>query len=314
MSASKGGSRGSSDRTGRGVTRAFALIGALVMALSACGKDEPDAYGNFEAEEVVVSAESPGQLLRFDVEEGQRVATGAVVGAIDTMELALQRQELFARRDASRSRTAEVGKQVAVLEAQRGVVRREFQRAQRLLVEQAATAQQVDRAEREYRTLVQQIEATRAAQVTAAGDVASIEAQIALVTDRIGRAQVANPIAGTVLTKYAERGELLQIGQPLYKIASLDTLTLRAFVSGAQIGAVKLGAVVTVRIDSGGKDNAMRELPGRIGWISAQAEFTPTPIQTREERTEQVYAVKVRVANPGGVLKVGMPAELVLQR
>ncbi len=297
-----------------GVQYVVAMTGALIMVLSGCGKDEPDAYGNFEAEEVVVSAESPGQLLRFEVEEGKRFAAGAVVGAIDTMQLALQRQELFARRDAARSRTAEVGKQVAVLEAQRGIVRREFQRSQRLLAEQAATAQQVDRAEREYRTLVQQIEATRAAQATAAGDVASIEAQIALLDDRIGRAQISNPISGTVLTKYAERGELLQVGQPLYKIASLDTLTLRAFVSGAQIGAVKLGAVVTVRIDSGGEDNAMRELPGRIGWISAQAEFTPTPIQTREERTEQVYAVKVRVPNPGGVLKVGMPGELVLKQ
>lgn len=297
-----------------GVFHLVTLTVALIVALSGCGKDEPDAYGNFEAEEVVVSAESPGQLLRFQIEEGSRVAAGAIVGAIDTMQLALQRQELYARRDAARSRTAEVGKQVAVLEAQRASLRREFQRAERLLLEQAATAQQVDRAEREYRTLVQQIEATRAAQGTAAGDVASIEAQIALVGDRIARAQISNPVTGTVLTKYAEVGELLQVGQPLYKIASLDTLTLRAFVSGAQIGEVKLRAAVTVRIDSGGKDNAMRELPGRISWISAQAEFTPTPIQTREERTEQVYAVKVRVANPGGVLKVGMPAELVLKR
>lgn len=297
-----------------GVFPLVTLTVALIVALSGCGKDEPDAYGNFEAEEVVVSAESPGQLLRFQIEEGSRVAAGAIVGAIDTMQLALQRQELYARRDAARSRTAEVGKQVAVLEAQRASLRREFQRAERLLLEQAATAQQVDRAEREYRTLVQQIEATRAAQGTAAGDVASIEAQIALVGDRIARAQISNPVTGTVLTKYAEVGELLQVGQPLYKIASLDTLTLRAFVSGAQIGEVKLRAAVTVRIDSGGKDNAMRELPGRISWISAQAEFTPTPIQTREERTEQVYAVKVRVPNPGGVLKVGMPAELVLKR
>lgn len=297
-----------------GVFHLVTLTVALIVALSGCGKDEPDAYGNFEAEEVVVSAESPGQLLRFQIEEGSRVAAGAIVGAIDTMQLALQRQELYARRDAARSRTAEVGKQVAVLEAQRASLRREFQRAERLLLEQAATAQQVDRAEREYRTLVQQIEATRAAQGTAAGDVASIEAQIALVGDRIARAQISNPVTGTVLTKYAEVGELLQVGQPLYKIASLDTLTLRAFVSGAQIGEVKLRAAVTVRIDSGGKDNAMRELPGRISWISAQAEFTPTPIQTREERTEQVYAVKVRVPNPGGVLKVGMPAELVLKR
>ena len=289
---------------------------ALGIAISACRKDEADAYGNFEAEEVVVSAETAGQLVHFQVEEGIRLSEGTVVGTIDTAQLVLQRQELLARRDAGRSRTTEVRQQVDVLESQQTVSRREYERTQRLFEQQAATAQQLDRAERDYRTLGEQIEATRAAAGTTRGDVASIDAQVAIVEDRLRRAQIANPMSGTVLTKYAERGELLQVGQPLYKIASLDTLTLRAFVSGAQLAAVRLGASVLVRIDGGNTQDkdSMRDLPGMVSWVSAQAEFTPTPIQTREERTEQVYAVKVRVPNPGGVLKVGMPAELVIAR
>lgn len=288
----------------------IALAGALTTAGTACKDDEPDAYGNFEAVEIVVSAETPGRLLRFDAEEGTALAAGAVVGAIETEQLQLQRRELVARRDAGRSRTIEVRKQVAVLESQVDVAQREYERAKRLFAQQAATAQQVDRAERDYRTLREQIEATRAATGTTRGDVASIDAQIAVADERLARASITNPVAGTVLTTYAERGELLQAGQPLYRIASLDTLTLRAFVTGEQLPGVRLGAEVRVTIDGG--DGDTRELPGRVSWVSAQAEFTPTPIQTREERAEQVYAVKVRVANPGGVLKVGMPGELVL--
>ncbi|MBA3558667.1 MAG: HlyD family efflux transporter periplasmic adaptor subunit [Gemmatimonadaceae bacterium] len=293
-----------------------AIASALAVMASACRKGEVDAYGNFEAEEVVVSAETAGQLVQFRVEEGVKLPAGAVVGTIDTAQLALQRRELLARRDAGRSRTTEVRQQVKVLESQQSVSRREYERTQRLFEQQAATAQQLDRAERDYRTLNEQIEATRAAAGTTRGDVASIDAQVAIIEDRLRRTQIANPMEGTVLTKYAERGELLQVGQPLYKIASLDTLTLRAFVSGAQLAAVRLGASVLVRIDGGSTEDkdSMRELPGRVSWVSAQAEFTPTPIQTREERTEQVYAVKVRVPNPGGVLKVGMPAELVIAR
>ena len=296
--------------------RATPVVALCIFALG-CGGDESDAYGNFEADEVIVSAETAGQLLRFEAEEGSRLSSDSVIGTIDTQQLELQLRELLARRNAGRSRTTEVTKQVSVLESQREIARREYERTRRLFDQQAATAQQLDRAEREYRTLVEQIEATRAARGTTREDVASIDAQVALLEDRLGRAQITNPISGTVLTTYAEKGELLQVGQPLYKIASLDTLTLRAFVSGAQIGAVKLGGDVIVSIDVGDKDgegSAMRQLPGRVSWISAQAEFTPTPIQTREERTEQVYAVKVRVANPDGVLKVGMPAELVLAR
>lgn len=290
--------------------RRLALVAALAVLAGACRQTEPDAYGNFEAEEVVVSAEAGGQLLQFGVVEGMHLDAGATVGVIDTAQLALQRQDLLARRNAARSRTSEVDKQINVLTTQYDIARREYERTRRLFEAQAATAQQRDRAEREYRTLGEQIEATRTSRGTAQTEIASIDAQIALIDDRIRKSRVVNPVGGTVLAKYAERGEFVQPGQPVYKLASLDTLTLRAYVSGAQLSAVRIGAPVHVRIDAG--RDSMRTLPGVVTWVASQAEFTPTPVQTRDERTDQVYAVKIRVANPNGALKIGMPGELVL--
>jgi HlyD family secretion protein len=290
--------------------RALPVLLAALPALAACDGDEPDAYGNFEATEVVVAAEASGQLLRFALEEGARLAAGDTVGLIDTTALALERGELLARRQAARSRAGEVAAQTDVLEAQREVAAREYERARRLLASQAATAQQLDRAEREYRTLGEQIEATRAQRATRRDEIASIEAQIALVDQRLRESRIVNPAAGAVLATYAEPGEVVQAGQPLYRIAPLDTMTLRAYVSGAQLSSVRIGQTVRVRIDAAG--GGLRTLPGRVSWIAAEAEFTPTPIQTRDERTEQVYAMKVRVPNPDGALKIGMPAEVVL--
>jgi HlyD family secretion protein len=281
-----------------------------LLLLAACKNNDPDAYGNFEAEEVVVSAETGGQLLQLDVEEGNRLAQGTTVGMIDTIQLSLQRRDLVARKTTARSRTTEVGKQIDVLTAQREIAKREYERTQRLVQAQAATAQQLDRAERDYRTLGEQIEATQTSRTTASTEIGSIDAQIALIDDRIRKSRIVNPVGGTVLTKYAERGEFIQAGQPVYKVADLDTLTLRAYVSGAQLAAVRVGATVTVRIDAG--RDSMRTLPGRVTWVASQAEFTPTPVQTRDERADQVYAVKIRVPNPNGALKIGMPGELVL--
>ena len=282
----------------------------LVAAVAACREAQPDAYGNFEADEVTVAAEAGGQVLRLTVGEGDTVAAGAEVGLIDTTQLALQRRELLARRDAIRSRGSEVGAQVGVLQTQRELAKREYERTKRLFDQQAATAQQLDRAERDYRTLGEQIVATRTSRGTVGEEVLAIDAQIALLDERIRQSRIVSPARGTVLTTYAEAGEVVQPGQPLYKVADLDSLTLRAFVTGAQLPTVRLGSTVAVRVDAGGE--ATRTLPGRVSWVSSQAEFTPTPIQTREERADQVYAVKVRVANAGGTLKIGMPGELVL--
>ena len=290
-----------------------ALIGTLtLLAAMACGDDdEPDAYGNFEATEVVVSAQTSGQIERFTPTEGMYLRRDAVVALIDTTQLALEIRQLLAQRAAVASRGAEVGEQLGALTVQHEIARRAYERTQRLHAEQAATVQQLDQAEREYRVLGAQIEALRAQRRSVGMETASTDARVAQIRDRLSKSSVANPQAGTVLATYARAGEVVQAGQPLYRIAELDTLTLRAWVSGAQLGAVRLGQAVRVHIDAGGASER-RELVGTVTWISPEAEFTPTPVQTRDERADLVYAVKVRVANPDGILKIGMPADVSL--
>lgn len=284
-----------------------ALLAAL--GLTACGRDEPDAYGNFEATEVTVAAEVGGRLLAFRLEEGDRVAQDGAIGVVDTVPLRLEREALVARRAAAEARTREAGAAIAALEVQAAIADRELARTERLLRQAAATAQQGDRAERDARMAREQLGGARAARAGARQEVAALDAQVAALDDRLARSRIRSPITGTVLARYVEPGELVQAGQPLFKLASLDSLTFRAYVAQAQLTGLRLGQEVRVGVD---RADSIVTLPGRITWIASAAEFTPTPIQTREERADQVYAVKVAVANPDGRLRIGMPGELVL--
>ena len=287
------------------------LISAAILAATACRRDAaPDAYGNFEADAVTVSSEATGQLVRLDAREGDRLAAGAVVGLVDTTPLALQRAELLSTRATARSRAGDAAAQVPVLQARLVTARQEYERARRLAADQAATRQQLDRAEGEVRVLEAQLRAARAQAGTAERDVPNVDARLATLAERIRDSRVVNPAAGTVLARYADAGEFVQAGQPLYKVAELDALTFRGYVSGAQLARVRVGQQVLVAVDVG--EDARRALSGVVTWVASEAEFTPTPVQTREERTELVYAVKVRVPNPGGVAKIGMPGELRL--
>lgn len=284
---------------------------AATTALSGCGsRGEPDAYGNFEATEVVVSAEASGQLLWFSAEEGQRLAAGTLVGVIDTTQLALERAQVTAERAAARSRANEVANQINVLRAQHEIAEREYARTQRLHGAQAATAQQLDQVERDYRVLGEQIAVAEAQSQTVQQDIASSVARVALIDDRIRRSRVLNPRGGTVLASYVESGEFVQPGQPLFKVADLDSMDLRAYVTEPQLARVRIGASVDVSIDDGA--HTRRTIPGIVTWVSSEAEFTPTPIQTREERADLVYAVKIRVPNADGRVKIGMPADVRL--
>lgn len=301
------------------------LVGALLalLILSGCGDgDEPDAYGNFEATETTVSAEAQGRLLRFDVNEGDRLAEGAVVGLIDTTGLGLQRhslgaqrQSVLAQRQATLAQEPEVAAQAGALRAQLETASEELARTQRLFAEDAATARELNQREGEVAVLRRQIEqavararTVRAQAASVAAQAGQIEAQIGEIDERMRDARVVNPTAGTVLTVLAARGETVQPGAPLYTVADLDTLTLRAYAGGAQLPRLRLGQSVEVLVD--GEDSALRALTGTVTWIAAEAQFTPTPIQTRDERAELVYAFDVRVPNPEGLLKVGMPGEV----
>ncbi len=293
----------------RASRRPAALAAAAALVLAACNHaPHPDAYGNFEAIEVVVSAQTSGQIQRFDPVEGMRLERGAVVALIDTTQLALERAQLVAQRSAVSARRTEVGEQLGVLRVQRDIAKRAYERAQRLHAQQAATTQQLDQAERDYRTLVAQIDALEAQRRSVTLDVASNQARVEQIADRLAKSSVVNPRTGSVLAVYARAGEVVQPGQPLYKIADLDTLDLRAYVTGDQLASVRLGAPATVRVDRA--DGKLASTSGIVTWISSTAEFTPTPVQTRDERADLVYAVKIRVANPDGALKIGMPADV----
>ena len=282
---------------------------ALAFTVGGCHRgDQPDAYGNFETTDVVVSAETNGQLLWFTADEGKRVAAGELVGVIDTTQLALQQRQLMAQRAATRSRVTEVGQQLDALRVQHEIAQRNYDRVKRLFADQAATAQQLDQAEQQYKVLEEQIQAAEAQQRSVGEDVSSSDAQLAQIRQRLDKSRVASPVSGTVLASYAKRGELVQPGQPLFKIANLDSMILRAYVTETQLARVKIGAAAHVSIDAGG--SARRTLPGTVTWVSSEAEFTPTPIQTRDERKDLVYAVKIAVSNPGGELKIGMPADV----
>ncbi len=291
-------------------SRIIAALG-LFMTASACHRSKtPDAYGNFEADEVSVSSQANGQLMSFTPAEGTLLREGAVVAIVDTTQLALERAQLVAQQQATAARVAEAGRQITVFEVQRAIALRNYERMQRLFEQRAATAQQRDQAERDYKTLVAQIEAAKAQQQSVSRDASSGSARVAQISGQIAKSKVINPEAGTVLATYVKAGEVVQTGQPLYKIADVDTLILRAYVTENQLSSVKLGQNVQVHVDQGG--GKLLTLPGVVRWISTKAEFTPTPVQTRDERANLVYAVKVYVPNPKGALKIGMPADLTL--
>jgi len=243
---------------------------AGVLLVAGCRKaTPPDAYGNVEATEVVVGAQANGQLESFTPAEGNTIASGETVAVVDTSGLVLQLDQLEAQRGVSGSRVNEVRKQIGVLETQQAVAQRTYDRTKRLFDQQAATAQQLDAADRDLRTLNAQIEQAKAQRQTATVDVSSSDARVAQIRDQIRKSKVANPVSGTVLTTFVKAGEFVQTGQPLYKIANLDTLELRAYISEPQLAGVKVGQQVQISIDTGTK--ARRTLSGTVSWISSQA-------------------------------------------
>lgn len=280
----------------------------LLVVLGSCGAPEPDAYGNFEADEVTVSAEVDGRLLRYDVREGAELDEGTTVGLIDTTQTVLQLRELRAQLASARSATGRAGSEAGALEAELATAERDLARTERLYEEEAATAQQLDAAQMRVDVLRARLAAARSGTRGSGEQVEAIQAQVARLEDRLARSRVTNPVAGAVLASYAEAGEFVRTGQALYQVAALDTLTLRAYVDGARLSDLRVGQRVIVRYDVGPDER--EAVPGILSWVASEAEFTPTPIQTREERTELVYAIKIRVANPDRRLKIGMPADV----
>lgn len=293
--------------------RYFSFI-LLVLGLISCQEQEAlsDAYGNFTAHPVLISAEAQGKLMLLDAEEGQVVQAGALLALVDTTALHLQKQLIEAQIGVLPQKFKHALSEIEVLKRQKSNLEREKARLERLLVDRAATPQQLEQMTGEIEVLAQKMVAlqtqTQIANRAILAEEQPLLAQLEIVKDQIRRCFIYSPFTGTVLTKVAEPAELVQPGKPLLRMANLDTMRLQFYVSGIQLQALKLGQEVEVLID--GEGGELRALSGRISYLAAEAEFTPSTIQTREERVHLVYAVEARVANPAGRLKIGMPAEV----
>jgi len=292
------------------------LTGCLAasLLLGGCQSKEPrfDASGNFETTEYVVAAKAQGQLLRLAVTEGDKLPAGRAVGVIDTVQLYLRKRQLLANQQAVRQQTPNVNSQVVALEQQVANLRRERKRVVNLVKADAVPAKQLDDMDYQIAVARQQVAAQRSALSTQASgtsaQVAPLRVQVQQVNDQLRQSRVVNPVAGTVLTVYVEPSEVVNYGQPLYKIGDIKTLILRAYVAGDQLTRVKLGQQVKVLVDA--PDDQRRAYAGRVQWISAKSEFTPKVIQTKADRVNLVYALKIAVPNDGS-LKIGMPADVL---
>jgi HlyD family secretion protein len=259
----------------------------------------------------MVSAKSNGQLIQFTVEEGQRMEAGKLVGIIDTTQLHLQRKLLYSQLRTISKKTMDPNPDIAVLQKQKENLIREKKRLENLVSAKAATTKQLDDVDGQIKVVEQQIQAAKnKAQTLNSGILAEkdpIQAQIDIINQKIKDSYINNPVSGTVINKLSEPTEMVGLGSPMYTIANLQNLTLRAYADAVRLQGLKVGDKVEVMVDDG--KESMRSIEGMVTWIADEAEFTPKIIQTREERVNLVYALKIRVANDGN-LKLGMPAEV----
>ena len=288
-------------------------IVAAMLAVSCGTEAEFDAQGTFEATEVIISSEAAGRILSFDIEEGMAINADEPLAVIDSVQLHLQRSQLEAQLSALLNSRPDVQTQVASLREQIATLKVEQRRIENMLRDGAATEKQKDDIDSQIRILESQLSATLSTLNTNTSTINSnaeaIRVQISALNDRIGKCRAVSPISGTVLVKYAQEGELATVGKPLVKIADLGNIYLRAYFTSDQLANIKLGNEVTVTADFGGEERY--DYVGRVAWISAESEFTPKTIQTKDSRANLVYAVKIAVENDGR-LKIGLAGEVKL--
>lgn len=297
-------------------TNKILLVGiASVSFLFGCGNGngEYDASGIFEATEVIVSAKGNGEIMKFDVEEGQTVEADLTLGYIDTTQLYLKRAQLLSGKRSIGSRQTDVNQQVAAVRQQIETQKREKSRFENLVKSNAATQKQVDDIDAQIKVLQKQlsaqIEVLSNTNTSISDESTSLDIQMAQIEDQIKNSIIKSPIKGTVLSKYAEQGEFAAVGRALLKVADIGDMKLRVYITADQLTSVKIGQEVKVYADQGESDR--KEYQGKIIWVSDKAEFTPKTIQTRDERANLVYAVKVAVKNDG-YIKKGMYGEIKL--
>jgi len=284
-----------------------------LIAVSCSNRNQvADAFGNFEAaNEIIVSAEGIGKLLSFTVEEGSTLQKGDTVGLIDTTQLHLQKLQLKANIAALHAQIPNIPSQLKALQDQLTAAEREKRRIENLLKNGAATTKQLDDITSNCAVLESQITALKSSLKTQVQGILAqidpLQAQINLIDNSIEKCMITNPIHGTVLTKYANRFEFTATGKPLYKISDITAMTLRVYISEDQLAKVHIGQTCEVRIDI--PEGKLKTYTGTVSWVSDRSEFTPKMIQTKNERVNLVYAVKINVQNDGDI-KIGMPGEV----
>jgi len=285
----------------------------MLSAFGSCSRNDVDfdASGSFEAEETIISAETAGTIREFDVEEGQVLAANKRIGYIDSTQLYLKKKQLEAQINAMLSKRPNMDAQSAALKEQLSTAETEQKRIANLVKSDAATTKQLDDINATIEVIKKQIEAQRSSlSITTEGinkDASVLRVQVAQLNDDLRKCQLVNPVNGTVLTKYAEPYEVTSPGKPLYKIADLSTILMRAYITGDQLPLIKLNQKVTVLTDDG--SGGYKQVDGTITWINDKAEFTPKTIQTKDERANMVYAIKIKVVNDGSY-KIGMYGEV----
>jgi HlyD family secretion protein len=289
-------------------TKLLMIITAILLTGCKNKTQEADAYGNFEATEVIVSAETSGRILRFEVTEGSEIDKGSEIALIDTTLFHLQKAEINAGMASVRTRISTISAQNDILNQQIDNLNINIARIENMLKDDAATKKQYDDLTGQVAVLQKQIVASNTQKTSIAAELSVYESKKATLNEQVARSSVKSPIKGTIIEKYSEAGELTAAGKPLVKIADLSVIKLKVYVSGAQLGSVKIGQQCTVRIDDGKKGYS--SFTGTISYISGKAEFTPKIIQTKEERVTLVYAVTIDVRNDGS-MKSGMPGELI---
>lgn len=293
--------------------KAYILVAAMALAaLAGCNNDKGkgDAYGNFEAVEVVVSSEVNGLVTSAPVVEGNEVAVGQTLCTIDSLQNTLKIGQLQGMREATQAKVGTIEAQVAVLLAQKQTAEKDFARISAMLKDGAATQRDYDNVSGQLNVIGKQVAQAKSQLASIQGELKSLSSQEAQVTDVIAKSAIKSPIAGTILDKFIEQGELAIPGKQLFKLADTKTLVLKVYASGALLPKVVVGKKVSVYIDKDAQSDTKME--GIVTWVSPQAEFTPKIIQTKEERVDLVYAVKVSVVNNGS-LKIGMPGSVVFE-
>lgn len=288
---------------------AFAIFG---FALTSCNRndDKADAYGTFETDEITISAESSGKLLSFAIEEGEQLKKGQEVGSIDSIQLYLKMKQLNSHIDAIKSRIPNINAQADVQTEQLKIISIEYDRVKKMFADGAATQKQIDDIEGRVSLAKKQKDAIDIQKTSVFAEIPALNAQIEQLKDQLRRCKIVNPTDGKVLVTYANQFETVVQGKALYKLANMDYMYLRAYISGAQLHSYPTGKKVKVFIDT--DNDKLIEMEGIITWVSSEAEFTPKIIQTREERVKLVYPIKVKVKNDGSI-RIGMPAEVRLK-